>query len=64
MGATYQELIAAKRIAFVPRGLANVPTLSTAMNPHQAHVVDFALRAGCSAMFLDTGLGKTLCALE
>lgn len=64
MGATYQDLIAAKRIAFVPRGLANVPTLNPAMNPHQAHVVDFALRAGCSAMFLDTGLGKTLCALE
>lgn len=62
--STYHDLIAAKRIQFEARGLANVPTLNHAMNPHQAHVTDFALRTGCSAMFLDTGLGKTLCALE
>lgn len=60
----YHDLIAAKRIAFEPRGLANTPTLNPALNPHQEHVVDFALRQGCAAMFLDTGLGKTLCALE
>lgn len=62
--ALYHDRIAAKRISFEPRGLDAVPALNPAMNPHQAHVVDFALRAGCSAMFLDTGLGKTLCALE
>jgi hypothetical protein len=60
----YHQLIAAKRIQFEARGLGNVPNLNAAMNPHQAHVTDFALRTGCSAMFLDTGLGKTLCALE
>lgn len=60
----YHDLIAAKRLVFEPRGLGNVPTLNGAMNPHQAHVTDFALRTGCAAMFLDTGLGKTLCALD
>ena len=34
------------------------------MNPHQAHCTEFAIRAGSAALFLDTGLGKTLCALE
>lgn len=60
----YHQLIAAKRLTFDARGLGNVPDLNPAMNPHQAHVTDFALRTGCAAMFLDTGLGKTLCALE
>lgn len=60
----YHELIAAKRVTVAPRGLANVPTLNAALKPHQEHVVDFALRQGCAAMFLDTGLGKTLSALD
>ena len=60
----YREKIAAKRIAFVPRGLADIPALSPALKDHQRHAVEFALRAGCAALFLDTGLGKTLCALE
>lgn len=62
--SNYHDLIAAKRIAFEPRGLAKVPSLNPAMNPHQAHCTEFALRAGSAALFLDTGLGKTLCALE
>jgi hypothetical protein len=60
----YHDLIAAKRLTFTARGLANVPDLNPSMNPHQAHVTEFALRTGCAAMFLDTGLGKTFCALE
>jgi hypothetical protein len=60
----YLELIDAKRIAFIPRGIADLPALSPALKDHQRHAVDFALRAGCAALFLDTGLGKTLCALE
>ena len=60
----YHELIAAKRIKAQPAGLANVPDLAPCLKPHQAHVVDFALRQGRAAMFLDTGLGKTLSALE
>lgn len=62
--ADYRGLIAAKRIAFVPRGMATIPSLNPALKDHQRHSVEFALRAGCAALFLDTGLGKTLCALE
>lgn len=60
----YHDLLARKRVSFEPRGLASVPALSGRMYPHQTHATEFALRAGCSAMFLDTGLGKSLCALE
>lgn len=62
--ADYRGLIAAKRIAFVPRGMATIPSLNPALKDHQRHSVEFALKAGCAALFLDTGLGKTLCALE
>jgi hypothetical protein len=62
--ADYRGLIAAKRIAFVPRGMATIPSLNPALKDHQRHAVEFALKAGCAALFLDTGLGKTLCALE
>lgn len=34
------------------------------MKGHQGHCVEFALRQGCAGLFLDTGLGKTLCAEE
>lgn len=60
----YQELLARKRVAFKPSGLRRVPSLNAAMFPHQAHSTEFALRSGCAALFLDTGLGKSLCALD
>lgn len=60
----YRELLARKTVDFEPRGLSAVPELSAAMFPHQRAVTEFALRQGCAALFLDTGLGKTLCALE
>lgn len=60
----YHETIARKRVAFEARGLKDVPALSSSLKPHQEHCVDFALRAGSSALFLDTGLGKTLAAEE
>lgn len=59
----YSDLIAAKSAAFELRGF-DPGVLNSAMKPHQRHATDFALRAGSSALFLDTGLGKTLCALE
>jgi len=62
--ASYQELLARKRVAFEPRGLSRVPALNDAMFPHQAHTTEFLLRAGCGAAFLDTGLGKSFVALE
>jgi hypothetical protein len=60
----YHDLIARKKVAFEPRGLATIPELNSALKPHQAHCVEFALRAGCAAHFLDTGLGKSFSALE
>jgi hypothetical protein len=44
--------------------MATIPSLNPALKDHQRHAVEFALKAGCAALFLDTGLGKTLCALE
>lgn len=62
--AAYRQAIAAKRVAFTGAGLDHVPELNPAMFPHQAAVTEFALRTGRSAMFLDTGLGKSLCGLD
>jgi superfamily II DNA or RNA helicase len=59
----YHEAIAKKRISFEARGF-EPGALHPSLKPHQAHCVDFAVRTGCSALFLDTGLGKTLCALD
>lgn len=60
----YHDLIAAKRIAFQGQGIASPPALNAAMFDHQRHATEFALRLGRSALFLDTGLGKSLCALD
>lgn len=62
--SAYHDLITRKQVAFLPTGLDEVPALSDALFPHQRHCVDFALRIGRCALFLDTGLGKSLCALE
>lgn len=62
--AKYHDIIASKRVAFIGGGLDRVPNLNTAMFPHQAHATEFALRKGRAALFLDTGLGKSLCALD
>jgi hypothetical protein len=60
----YRNLIASKAVSFDPRGLGKVPPLNQSMFPHQAACTDFALRAGCSGLFLATGLGKSLCSLD
>lgn len=36
--------------------------MPAAIRPHQTNAVDFALGIGSAALFLDTGLGKSLCA--
>lgn len=61
---TYRSLIAKKAIQFEPRGLDKIPALHASMFPHQAACTEFALRTGCSGLFLATGLGKSLCSLE
>ncbi|MBP0440664.1 helicase-related protein [Tianweitania sediminis] len=62
--ATYEDLIARKAVAFVPKGFDGPFDLHPDLYPHQRAVTEFSLHAGCSAMFLDTGLGKSFCALE
>ena len=63
--ADYRNLIASKRVAFNPSGLAGFDEaqLPDWMFDHQRHGTAFALRAGSSALFYDTGLGKTGMAL-
>lgn len=60
----YHDLIARKAVAFNPKGFDNWPGLHPDLFPHQRAVTEFALATGCSAMFLDTGLGKSFAALE
>lgn len=62
--AAYRALCAAKKPKALAAGLARVPALNQTLFPHQAHGVDFALRAGRGALFYDTGLGKTAMMLE
>lgn len=62
--ASYRELLIAKHVRFHPRGINGDFDLCSAMFPHQANVTDFLLRSGCGAAFLDTGLGKSLIALD
>lgn len=45
-------------------GMRKMPELSGHLFPHQADTVEFCLRAGRGAAFLDTGMGKTACELE
>jgi hypothetical protein len=59
----YTDLLTRKAIAFQPAGI-EPPELCAAMFPHQQIVTDFLLRTGCGAAFLDTGLGKSLIALD
>ena len=61
---SYADLIERKRVAFQPRGFDGSFDLHPDLFPHQRAVTEFSLRAGCSAMFLDTGLGKSFASLE
>lgn len=62
--ATYEALLAAKVVGARPRGLDTVPELHPSLFPHQRAVTEFLLRCGRGAAFLDTGLGKSLVALD
>lgn len=60
----YREFLASKAIQAQPAGLDEMPWLSDSLAPFQVDVVEFALKTGRAAMFLDTGLGKTRCQIE
>lgn len=59
----YQDFIGTKRVAVSKSGF-EPRNISSDLFDYQRHCVEFALRSGRSAMFLDTGLGKTFCQLE
>lgn len=64
MRSDYSRFLASKAITAKDRGLDRVPALADHLFPFQRSSVEFALRAGCAGLFLDTGLGKTECQLE
>lgn len=61
---SYADFLASKVPAANWRGLDDVPQMPPHLFGFQAHCVDFLLRSGGGGLFLDTGLGKTLCELE
>ena len=60
----YSTFIASRRPAPQLVGFEHAGQLNPALFPHQRDCVEFACRVGRAALFLDTGLGKSLCALE
>lgn len=59
----YREFIAARKIGARMEGFDPKP-INAAAKAHQAAVLEFAIRRGKSAAFLDTGLGKSFIELE
>lgn len=60
----YEAFLGSKRPSVMASGLDAVPALHPALAPHQRDCVAFGLKQGRWGLFLDTGLGKTLCELE
>jgi hypothetical protein len=58
----YRQLVEGSIVRAERVGLAAPFTMPPAIRPHQAAATIFALERGCAALFLDTGLGKSLCA--
>jgi superfamily II DNA or RNA helicase len=63
MKSDYAQLIARKTVTAQRHGI-EASGFSSALFDYQRNVTEFALRAGRAALFLDTGLGKTVCQLE
>ena len=64
MSDAYMEFLRSKELTATARGMNDVPALSGHLFPFQRACVDHLLRVGSGGLFLDTGLGKTLCQLE
>jgi superfamily II DNA or RNA helicase len=60
----YVEFLASKRRVVAPTGISSDVELSPTLFPFQAAVTRWALRRGRAALWLDTGLGKSACAIE
>lgn len=59
MNKEYSAFLQSKALRAKERGLPRVPELAPHLFPFQRLCVEFALRAGATGCFLDTGLGKT-----
>jgi hypothetical protein len=64
LSGDYQAFLARKAAVAPKRGLEVLPTLSGSLKPFQRAAVSFLLECGSGGLFLDTGLGKTICQLE
>lgn len=62
-GLAYRQFIASKAPAAVASGVDAGP-MCGAMFDYQRDATAFCLKQGRAALFLDTGLGKTICELE
>ena len=62
MMGSYREIVERSIVRTAKRGLSGPFVMPDAIREHQRHAVTFSLEQGCSALFLDTGLGKSLCA--
>ena len=61
----YQDFLISKRIKFQSRGIEiDKKLINSILFPFQAELVAWALRKGRSAIFADTGLGKTFMQVE
>ena len=61
---SYIDFLAGKRPVAMASGMDTVPDMQPLLKPHQRDCVVFGLKQGRWGLFLDTGLGKTLCELE
>lgn len=59
----YRDFIAGRGLPTIINGFDHGP-ISEKAKHHQSVAINFALNRGKSAMFLDTGLGKSFCELE
>lgn len=59
----YRQFIASRGVTVSDTGFSP-DDLSPLMKAHQVASVDYSLNKGRAALFLDTGLGKSLCELE
>lgn len=60
----YRKIVTRSIVRHDSAGLKGAFDLPSSIRPHQRHAVEFALTKGSGALFLDTGLGKSLCAFS
>lgn len=64
MRMDYREVVSRSIVRHDAFGIAGDYDLPDAIRQHQRNAVEFALAKGSAALFLDTGLGKSLCAFS